>query len=137
MATDNGPHDGFGPNEWFVEELYQSWLTNPDSVDPAWSEYFRDYTSQQGKSAARATTTREAAVGRAAPSGKEAPPADSEQAGRPATAEGRTGAPPQVPSTAERPSGGAAPAAEPAQEAPPTRRATPDYSLPTTRPPEV
>ncbi|MFW6204699.1 MAG: multifunctional oxoglutarate decarboxylase/oxoglutarate dehydrogenase thiamine pyrophosphate-binding subunit/dihydrolipoyllysine-residue succinyltransferase subunit [Actinomycetota bacterium] len=74
-------------------------------------------------------------MGTAAPSEKEAAPADSEQAGRPATAEGRTETPPQVP--AERPSEGAAPAAEPAQEAPPTRRSTPDHSLPTTRPPEV
>jgi multifunctional 2-oxoglutarate metabolism enzyme len=33
----------FGPNEWLVDELYQQYLTDPDTVDPAWWEFFTDY----------------------------------------------------------------------------------------------
>src|SRR5690348_7388523 len=35
--------DQFGPNEWLVEEMYQRFLDDPDSVDPAWHEFFADY----------------------------------------------------------------------------------------------
>ena len=39
-------HDmaGFGPNEWLVEEMYQQYLSSPDSVDEAWHEFFADYS---------------------------------------------------------------------------------------------
>ena len=35
--------DQFGPNEWLVEEMYQRFLEDPDSVDSAWHEFFADY----------------------------------------------------------------------------------------------
>ncbi len=35
---------GFGPNEWMVDELYQQYLEDKQSVDPAWWEFFADYT---------------------------------------------------------------------------------------------
>ncbi|WP_424297424.1 2-oxoglutarate dehydrogenase E1 subunit family protein, partial [Gordonia sp. (in: high G+C Gram-positive bacteria)] len=28
----------FGQNEWLVEEMYQRFQTNPESVDPSWHE---------------------------------------------------------------------------------------------------
>jgi 2-oxoglutarate decarboxylase len=34
---------GFGPNEWIVEDMYQQYLADPSSVDPAWHEFFADY----------------------------------------------------------------------------------------------
>jgi 2-oxoglutarate dehydrogenase E1 component/2-oxoglutarate decarboxylase len=34
---------GFGTNEWLVEEMYQQYLADPDSVDQAWHEFFADY----------------------------------------------------------------------------------------------
>ena len=34
---------GFGPNEWLVEELYQQYLADKDSVDKAWWDFFQDY----------------------------------------------------------------------------------------------
>ncbi|MDQ4033529.1 MAG: multifunctional oxoglutarate decarboxylase/oxoglutarate dehydrogenase thiamine pyrophosphate-binding subunit/dihydrolipoyllysine-residue succinyltransferase subunit [Actinomycetota bacterium] len=40
------PHDRsaqFGPNEWLVEEMYEQFLANPSTVDPAWHEFFGDY----------------------------------------------------------------------------------------------
>ncbi|MEO8556577.1 MAG: hypothetical protein ABI474_07880, partial [Actinomycetota bacterium] len=33
----------FGPNEWLVDELYQQYLTDKNSVDEAWWEFFADY----------------------------------------------------------------------------------------------
>ena len=35
--------DQFGPNEWLVEEMYQRFLDDPNSVDPAWHDFFADY----------------------------------------------------------------------------------------------
>ncbi len=33
----------FGPNEWLVDELYEQYLRDRDSVDPAWWDFFADY----------------------------------------------------------------------------------------------
>src|SRR5450631_1027701 len=33
----------FGPNEWLVDELYQQYLQDRNSVDKAWWEFFADY----------------------------------------------------------------------------------------------
>src|SRR5680860_810138 len=38
----------FGPNEWLVDEMYERFLEDPDSVDGPWQELFKDcllYTS--------------------------------------------------------------------------------------------
>jgi 2-oxoglutarate dehydrogenase E1 component len=42
VATE--PPDQFGPNDWLVDELYQQFLIDRNSVDPAWWEFFTDYT---------------------------------------------------------------------------------------------
>ncbi|MHB1067802.1 MAG: 2-oxo acid dehydrogenase subunit E2, partial [Candidatus Nanopelagicales bacterium] len=34
---------GFGPNEWLVDEIYQQFLADRTSVDPAWWEFFEGY----------------------------------------------------------------------------------------------
>ena len=34
----------FGPNEWLVDEMYEKFLQDPQSVDPAWHEFFADYS---------------------------------------------------------------------------------------------
>jgi len=34
---------GFGPNEWLVDELYQQYLSDRNSVDRAWWDFFADY----------------------------------------------------------------------------------------------
>ena len=46
-----GPDDpltAFGPNEWLVDELYQQYLEDKNSVDKAWWEFFADYTPEGG-----------------------------------------------------------------------------------------
>ncbi|NAZ83201.1 hypothetical protein GTR02_15385, partial [Kineococcus sp. R8] len=34
----------FGPNEWLVDELYEQYLADRNSVDEAWWDFFADYS---------------------------------------------------------------------------------------------
>ena len=47
VSTQQTSHDNpladFGPNEWIVDEMYQRYLADPSSVDPAWHDFFADY----------------------------------------------------------------------------------------------
>jgi 2-oxoglutarate decarboxylase len=43
QAMSDNPIGAFGPNEWLVDELYEQWLNDKDSVDRAWWEFFEDY----------------------------------------------------------------------------------------------
>ncbi|AUH69486.1 MULTISPECIES: multifunctional oxoglutarate decarboxylase/oxoglutarate dehydrogenase thiamine pyrophosphate-binding subunit/dihydrolipoyllysine-residue succinyltransferase subunit [Gordonia] len=51
----------FGQNEWLVEEMYQRFQTNPESVDPSWHELLKNYrpgstaTAPSSNGAAQAT----------------------------------------------------------------------------------
>ncbi|MGA0733534.1 MAG: multifunctional oxoglutarate decarboxylase/oxoglutarate dehydrogenase thiamine pyrophosphate-binding subunit/dihydrolipoyllysine-residue succinyltransferase subunit [Candidatus Nanopelagicales bacterium] len=38
---------GFGPNEWIVDEIYEQFKKDKNLVDPAWWEFFNDYTPQE------------------------------------------------------------------------------------------
>ncbi len=38
----------FGANEWLVEEMYERYLANPNSVDAAWHDFFADYRPAVG-----------------------------------------------------------------------------------------
>jgi 2-oxoglutarate dehydrogenase E1 component len=38
--SESDPLAAFGANEWLVDEMYESYLADPKSVDPAWSAYF-------------------------------------------------------------------------------------------------
>ncbi len=42
-SSTSSPASQFGPNEWLVEEMYQRFLDDPETVDPAWHEFFADY----------------------------------------------------------------------------------------------
>ena len=42
-SSTSSPAEQFGPNEWLVEEMYQRYLDDPNTVDPAWHEFFADY----------------------------------------------------------------------------------------------
>ena len=44
----NNPMADFGPNEWLVDELYQQYLADKNSVDQAWWEFFADYQPSDG-----------------------------------------------------------------------------------------
>ena len=43
MTAETPPSTPFGPNEWLVDELYEQFLADRESVDPAWWDFFTDY----------------------------------------------------------------------------------------------
>ncbi|MEZ0074436.1 multifunctional oxoglutarate decarboxylase/oxoglutarate dehydrogenase thiamine pyrophosphate-binding subunit/dihydrolipoyllysine-residue succinyltransferase subunit [Planotetraspora sp. GP83] len=49
-SSRTNPLASFGQNEWLVDELYQKYLEDPESVDKAWWHFFADYNGT-GKSA--------------------------------------------------------------------------------------
>ena len=46
----------FGPNEWLVDEIYQQFLADKNSVDPAWWDFFEGYAPTDPLRAARPET---------------------------------------------------------------------------------
>ncbi|MFD0439199.1 2-oxoglutarate dehydrogenase E1 subunit family protein, partial [Streptomyces chartreusis] len=64
------PAAAFGPNEWLVDEIYQQYLQDPNSVDRAWWDFFADYKPGAGAAAPAGT----AAAGGAAPAPRPPPP---------------------------------------------------------------
>jgi multifunctional 2-oxoglutarate metabolism enzyme len=107
---------GFGPNEWLVDELYQQYLADKDSVDAAWWDFFQDYRpdgagpGSNGGNGTAAPTATSPAPASPAPEGTGAARADgapvAEQvAQKPATAPVRPPAAPAAtspPATAPR-----------------------------------
>ena len=47
MTTDQHGTDttdkAMGPNEWLVDEIYEQYKADRNSVDPAWWDFFADY----------------------------------------------------------------------------------------------
>nr|WP_250567270.1 hypothetical protein [Streptomyces sp. Tu102] len=41
--TASVPAAAFGANEWLVDEIYQQYLADPNSIDKAWWDFFADY----------------------------------------------------------------------------------------------
>ncbi|MCX4577460.1 multifunctional oxoglutarate decarboxylase/oxoglutarate dehydrogenase thiamine pyrophosphate-binding subunit/dihydrolipoyllysine-residue succinyltransferase subunit [Streptomyces sp. NBC_01571] len=122
------PAAAFGPNEWLVDEIYQQYLQDPNSVDRAWWDFFADYkpgapaaSAPAGTAAAGAAGTTTTAVSApAAPAAPAAPQAPAQAA--PAA----PAAPAPAPAAAPKPAAAApAPAkAAPAAAKPPAAPAT-------------
>ncbi|MEV7965022.1 multifunctional oxoglutarate decarboxylase/oxoglutarate dehydrogenase thiamine pyrophosphate-binding subunit/dihydrolipoyllysine-residue succinyltransferase subunit [Sphaerisporangium sp. NPDC088356] len=53
-SSRTNPLTNFGQNEWLVDELYQKYLQDPESVDRAWWNFFADYNPESGTSRASA-----------------------------------------------------------------------------------
>ncbi|MCI3152065.1 MULTISPECIES: multifunctional oxoglutarate decarboxylase/oxoglutarate dehydrogenase thiamine pyrophosphate-binding subunit/dihydrolipoyllysine-residue succinyltransferase subunit [Streptomyces] len=118
------PAAAFGANEWLVDEIYQQYLQDPNSVDRAWWDFFADYkpgapatSAPAGDAAAGAAVTPTAPSQPAAPAKAQAPaqpaaPAPAAKAPAPAKA-------PAQPAKQAAPAAKPAPAkkAEPADEA--------------------
>ncbi|MFF8629447.1 multifunctional oxoglutarate decarboxylase/oxoglutarate dehydrogenase thiamine pyrophosphate-binding subunit/dihydrolipoyllysine-residue succinyltransferase subunit [Streptomyces werraensis] len=118
------PAAAFGANEWLVDEIYQQYLQDPNSVDRAWWDFFADYkpgapatSVPAGDAAAGAAVTPTAPSQPAAPAKAQAPaqpaaPAPAAKAPAPAKA-------PAQPAKQAAPAAKPAPAkkAEPADEA--------------------
>ncbi|MFI7545907.1 multifunctional oxoglutarate decarboxylase/oxoglutarate dehydrogenase thiamine pyrophosphate-binding subunit/dihydrolipoyllysine-residue succinyltransferase subunit [Actinoplanes sp. NPDC049599] len=107
QTSHENPLADFGPNEWIVDEMYQRYLADPSSVDPAWHDFFADYkpAMASGSIATPDEATAANAKATAAKAGTDAPAA-------------ATIAPekPTVPA-APAPAPAAKPAAEPAKPA--------------------
>ncbi|MCC9739463.1 multifunctional oxoglutarate decarboxylase/oxoglutarate dehydrogenase thiamine pyrophosphate-binding subunit/dihydrolipoyllysine-residue succinyltransferase subunit [Streptomyces sp. MNU89] len=110
----NNPAAAFGPNEWLVDEIYQQYLQDPNSVDRAWWDFFADYKpgADTGSAAAAPAKPTPAANGEAA----SAPPAAPARAAAPA-ARPKPAAKPaeQKPAPAPAAKAPAEPAAKPAE----------------------
>ncbi|MFJ5531327.1 multifunctional oxoglutarate decarboxylase/oxoglutarate dehydrogenase thiamine pyrophosphate-binding subunit/dihydrolipoyllysine-residue succinyltransferase subunit [Streptomyces sp. NPDC093261] len=108
VSTDDqagkNPAAAFGANEWLVDEIYQQYLQDPNSVDRAWWDFFADY--KPGAPASPATAGTAAAGAAAATTQAQAAPA--------APAPAAPAAAPQAPAA---PAPAAKPAAAPAQPA--------------------
>ncbi|MDX3537161.1 multifunctional oxoglutarate decarboxylase/oxoglutarate dehydrogenase thiamine pyrophosphate-binding subunit/dihydrolipoyllysine-residue succinyltransferase subunit, partial [Streptomyces sp. MB09-01] len=73
------PASGFGANEWLVDEIYQQYLQDPNSVDRAWWDFFADYkpggvaAPVKSDGAEKPTTTTDGASAQAATTVAQAP----------------------------------------------------------------
>ncbi|MEU6554585.1 multifunctional oxoglutarate decarboxylase/oxoglutarate dehydrogenase thiamine pyrophosphate-binding subunit/dihydrolipoyllysine-residue succinyltransferase subunit [Streptomyces sp. NPDC046915] len=119
ISTDDqagkNPAAAFGPNEWLVDEIYQQYLQDPNSVDRAWWDFFADYKPGAAAAGTAGTPTAASPAKPAAP----AAPAPAPAAPRPAAS-----APaPAQPAAPAKPAQAApaAPAAKPAQPAAPAQ----------------
>ncbi|MCG8916092.1 multifunctional oxoglutarate decarboxylase/oxoglutarate dehydrogenase thiamine pyrophosphate-binding subunit/dihydrolipoyllysine-residue succinyltransferase subunit [Actinokineospora sp. PR83] len=52
--SSSSPASQFGANEWLVEEMYEQFLADPQSVDSAWHDFFADYKPTPRAGAAQA-----------------------------------------------------------------------------------
>ena len=80
MSDDPRPSSSFGPNDWLVDEMYEQYRDDPESVSESWREFFADYRTDHranGGSAARAVPDAPPVPATAA---TEAPPAPAEPA---------------------------------------------------------
>ncbi|MDX6762601.1 multifunctional oxoglutarate decarboxylase/oxoglutarate dehydrogenase thiamine pyrophosphate-binding subunit/dihydrolipoyllysine-residue succinyltransferase subunit, partial [Streptomyces sp. F8] len=81
------PASGFGANEWLVDEIYQQYLQDPQSVDRAWWDFFADY--KPGGAAAPVTS---AGPDKSTPTDGASAQAATAVAGTPQVADAATGA---------------------------------------------
>ncbi|MER7716574.1 multifunctional oxoglutarate decarboxylase/oxoglutarate dehydrogenase thiamine pyrophosphate-binding subunit/dihydrolipoyllysine-residue succinyltransferase subunit [Streptomyces flaveolus] len=105
------PAAAFGANEWLVDEIYQQYLQDPNSVDRAWWDFFADY--KPGAAAAQAASGSATTTGTSAPQAAPAP-----QAQTPAPAAPAQPAPAPAPAAPQPAAAPAKPAAQPAAAAP-------------------
>ncbi|MGW8380159.1 multifunctional oxoglutarate decarboxylase/oxoglutarate dehydrogenase thiamine pyrophosphate-binding subunit/dihydrolipoyllysine-residue succinyltransferase subunit [Streptomyces sp. ODS28] len=116
------PASVFGPNEWLVDEIYQQYLQDPNSVDRAWWDFFADYKPGGGTATTASPPDGSATAGAAGTSTGQAGSATQSQPAQPQPAEAKAAQaqPAQAkPAEAAKPQAAAAPAAKaPAQAKP-------------------
>src|ERR1700679_796362 len=72
MTQFGSPGGSFGPNAWLVDDMYDRFLADPDSVSDSWREFFADYRpapvpAPQPQTPAPAPAAKEPETGAAAP----------------------------------------------------------------------
>ncbi len=120
VSTVSKAPGGFGPNEWLVDELYQQYLADKNSVDQAWWDFFKDYRPAESGPAVNGTP-----AAPAAPAHEPAPRAAARVAGGTATQQvARTpAAAPAGPPAEAKAAAPAKPDTRPAASAAPAERA--------------
>ncbi|MGW2486880.1 multifunctional oxoglutarate decarboxylase/oxoglutarate dehydrogenase thiamine pyrophosphate-binding subunit/dihydrolipoyllysine-residue succinyltransferase subunit [Streptomyces sp. NPDC001606] len=107
VSTDDqagkNPAAAFGPNEWLVDEIYQQYLQDPNSVDRAWWDFFADYKPGAPATPAAAGTAAAGAAETTTPAPKAAAPAPAPQAAAPAAPKPATAAPAPAPAKPAQP----------------------------------
>ncbi|MEN8650952.1 multifunctional oxoglutarate decarboxylase/oxoglutarate dehydrogenase thiamine pyrophosphate-binding subunit/dihydrolipoyllysine-residue succinyltransferase subunit [Streptomyces sp. 21So2-11] len=113
VGQGKNPAAAFGPNEWLVDEIYQQYLQDPNSVDRAWWDFFADYKPGSPGAAEKPATD---GTGATTPAAAPAQPATAAQAA-PAPAAPAAAVPaPAAPAPVAKPAA-AAPASAPAKPA--------------------
>src|SRR4051812_2465524 len=108
QTSHDNPLADFGPNEWIVDEMYQRYLADPTSVDPAWHDFFADYKPAMatGSIVTPDEATAANATASAKRAGTDAPAASTVAPVKPTT-------PSEAPKPAPAPPAKATPAAKP------------------------
>ncbi|MFE0446740.1 2-oxoglutarate dehydrogenase E1 subunit family protein, partial [Streptomyces fungicidicus] len=81
------PAAAFGANEWLVDEIYQQYLQDPNSVDRAWWDFFADYKPGAPATSAPAGTAAAGATGTTGTAQPAAPARPAAPAPAPAAAQ--------------------------------------------------
>ncbi|MFF4703641.1 multifunctional oxoglutarate decarboxylase/oxoglutarate dehydrogenase thiamine pyrophosphate-binding subunit/dihydrolipoyllysine-residue succinyltransferase subunit [Streptomyces sp. NPDC001288] len=111
------PAAAFGPNEWLVDEIYQQYLQDPNSVDRAWWDFFADYKPGAPAASAPAGTAAAGAAGTTTPAQPQAQQAAAPAAPVPTTPAPAAPAPAAPAQAAQAAPPAAAPAPAPAKPA--------------------
>ncbi|MBA9048060.1 multifunctional oxoglutarate decarboxylase/oxoglutarate dehydrogenase thiamine pyrophosphate-binding subunit/dihydrolipoyllysine-residue succinyltransferase subunit [Streptomyces griseofuscus] len=129
QATGKNPAAAFGANEWLVDEIYQQYLQDPNSVDRAWWDFFADYKPGAPATPAPAGTAAAGVAATPTPAPQAAPAPAAPAAPKPAAAPAPAAAAPAAPAakTAPSPAKPAQPAQAPAQ---PQAKAAPATEAP-------
>ncbi|WP_081654943.1 multifunctional oxoglutarate decarboxylase/oxoglutarate dehydrogenase thiamine pyrophosphate-binding subunit/dihydrolipoyllysine-residue succinyltransferase subunit [Amycolatopsis orientalis] len=117
MAS-SSPASQFGANEWLVEEMYERFLADPQSVDAAWHDFFADYKPTPGGNGTQAGENGEVKAATPAPAAKTASSAKAPETTAPA-AKAPAAKAPEAKAPAAKAPAKTAPAAKPAQQAQP------------------
>ncbi|CAL2072377.1 MULTISPECIES: multifunctional oxoglutarate decarboxylase/oxoglutarate dehydrogenase thiamine pyrophosphate-binding subunit/dihydrolipoyllysine-residue succinyltransferase subunit [Streptomyces] len=126
QATGKNPAAAFGANEWLVDEIYQQYLQDPNSVDRAWWDFFADYKPGAPATPAPAGTAAAGVAATPTPAPQAAPAPAAPAAPKPAAAPAPAPAAPAA-KTAPSPAKPAQPAQAPAQ---PQAKAAPATEAP-------
>ncbi|MEW1722273.1 multifunctional oxoglutarate decarboxylase/oxoglutarate dehydrogenase thiamine pyrophosphate-binding subunit/dihydrolipoyllysine-residue succinyltransferase subunit [Streptomyces sp. NPDC093109] len=105
------PAAAFGANEWLVDEIYQQYLQDPNSVDRAWWDFFADYKPGTSGTAGKSDDKSAGKPAVSASAGGAVPPVTP-------PAPVKAAAPVQAPVAAATPAATPAPAQAPAAPAP-------------------
>ena len=77
MSQPSEPLASFGPNEWLVDELYEQYLQDKNSVDKAWWGFFADYKPGTGGASSDASSN--GSANGHAPAPRQGKPADTDK----------------------------------------------------------